>query len=73
MVVNWNFIFQNAGRCISIELINVLIIRINDDVLLFAVNQITDLGIVFQREINFHAHLGKVCCKTLGSIKNNLN
>jgi len=49
---------------------------INDNVLLFAGNEITDLGIVFDCELNFHAHLGNMCCKalkTLGLIKKNCN
>jgi len=48
-----------------------LIIRIplsNDNVLLFAVYEITDLGIVFYREINFHANLIKMCYKALKTL-----
>lgn len=55
---------------------NVLFIRMSlmiiDNVLLFAGNEIIDLGIVFHRELNFHAHLDNMCCKalkTLGLIK----
>jgi len=36
---------------------------INDNVLLFKGNEITDLGIVLYREVNFHAHLDKMYCK----------
>jgi len=41
---------------------------INDNLLLSAGNVITDLGIVFDRELNFHAHLDKICCKALKTL-----
>ena len=41
---------------------------INDNVLLFAGNEITDLCIVFDRQLNFHAHFDKMCCKALKTL-----
>jgi len=41
---------------------------INDNLLWSAGNEITDLGIVFDHELNFHAHLDKMCCKALKTL-----
>jgi len=41
---------------------------INDNVFLFAGNEMTDLGIVFYRKLNFHAQLDKICCKALEAL-----
>lgn len=39
---------------------------INDIVFWFADNEITDLKVIeSERELNFHAHLDKMCCKAL--------
>lgn len=41
---------------------------VNDIILLFVGNVITDLGIVFDRELNVHANLDKMCFKALKSL-----
>jgi len=41
---------------------------INDNLLLFAGNKITNLGIVFDRELNFHTYLEKMSCKALKTL-----
>lgn len=41
---------------------------INDNLLLSSGNVVTDLGIGFYRELNFHAHLDNMCCKVLKTL-----
>lgn len=56
------------SKCRSIGRINYPYV-IDNYLLLFASDTITDLYIVFHRELNFYAHLDGLCCKALKTLR----